>query len=97
AVKIGGANAVVQRVENVTTMAASIGLDASYPFSLERIALEAPPGASDKTDVFVSADAGSTMSAKSFQFLQGIQSYAKPACFKFVLYDQKRQRIYLTN
>ena len=96
-VKIGGANAVVQKVENVTTMAASIGLDASYPFSLERITLQAPPGASGKTDVFVSAAAGSTMSAKSFQFLQGIQSYAKPAFFKFVLYDQKRQRIYLTN
>src|SRR5439155_1072489 len=96
-VKIGSANATVQKVENVTTMAASIGLDASYPFSLERITLQAPPGASGKTDVFVSAAAGSTMSAKSFQFLQGIQSYAKPAFFKFVLYDQQRQHIYLTN
>jgi hypothetical protein len=95
-VKIGGANALVQKVESVTAIAASIGLDASYPFSLERITLQTPPGSPGKADVFVSAPAGATTSAKSFQYLQSVQSYSKPGLFKFLLYDQKRQRIYLT-
>jgi hypothetical protein len=96
-VKIGSANAVVQKVENVTTIVPSLGLDASYPFSLERITLQTPPGSSGKADVFVTTPAASATSAKSFQFLQSIQSYAKPALFKFLLYDQVRQRVYLTN
>src|SRR5260370_13357042 len=37
------------------------------------------------------------MSSRSFQFLQSVQSYAKPGFFRFLLYDQNRQRIYLTN
>ena len=96
-VKIGGANATVQKVENVASIASSIGLDASYPFSLERIALQTPPGSSGKADVLISTPAGSTTSAKSFQFLQSVQSYAKSGFYKFLLYDQKRQRIDLTN
>src|SRR5882762_9140731 len=96
-VKIGGANAAVQKVEGVTSIASSLGLDAGYPFSLERITLQTPPGTSGKADVFVSASAGSATSAKSFQYLQSVQSYAKPGFFKFLLYDQKRQRLYLTN
>ena len=88
---------MVQKVENVTTMAASIGLDASYPFSLERITLQTPASSSGKADVFLSTPAGSATSAKSFQFVQSIRSYAKPALFKFLLYDQVRQHIYLTN
>src|SRR6266478_9752578 len=59
--------------------------------------LRTPPGSSGKADVFVSTPSGSTMSSRSFQFLQSVQSYAKPGFFKFLLYDQNRQRIYLTN
>ncbi len=96
-VKIRGENAAVQKVEDVTDITASLGLDASYPFPLERITLRTPPGSSGKADVFVSTPSGSTMSSRSFQFLQSVQSYAKPGFFKFLLYDQNRQRIYLTN
>ncbi len=96
-VKIGGASATVQKVESVTAIAPSLGLDATYPFSLERITLQTPPGSSGKADVAVSSPAGSATSPKSFQFLQSVQSYAKPGLFKFLLYDQKRQRIDLTN
>ncbi len=94
---IGGANAAVQKVESVTSLAASLGLDASYPFSLERVTLQAPPGSSGQADAFVSTPAGSTTAAGSFQFLQSVQSHAKSGLFKFLLYDRKRQRIYLTN
>jgi hypothetical protein len=96
-VKIGGANATVQKVENVTSLAASIGLDASYPFSLEHITLQTPPGSAGKADVLVSTPSGSATSAKSFQFLQSVQSYSRAGSFKFLLFDQSRQRLYLSN
>jgi hypothetical protein len=96
-VKIGGANATVQKVESVASIAASVGLDASYPFSLQRITLQTPSGSAGKADVFVSTPSGSTTSAKSFQFLKGVQSFAKSASFKFLLYDPSRQRLYLSN
>jgi len=96
-VKIGGASATVQNAETVTSIASSLGLDASFPFPLERLTLQTPPGTLGKADVAISAPAGSATSAKSFQYLQSVQSYSKPGFFKFLLYDQKRQRIYLSN
>src|SRR5260370_33069103 len=93
----GGANAAVQKVESVTSLAASLGFDASYPFSPARITLQSPRGSSGQADVFVSTPAGSATWARSFRFLQSLQSHGKSGLFKFLLYDQKRQRIYLTN
>src|SRR6266850_429701 len=96
-VKIGAANATITNVESITGIASSLGLDASYPFPLERVTIQSPPGSSGKADVIVASPAGSVTFAKSFQYLQSVQSYSKPGFFRFVLYDQKRQRIYLTN
>ncbi len=96
-VKIGGTTATVQKVENVTTIAPSLALDSTYPFPLERITLQTPAGSPGKADILISAPAGSTTFPKSFQYLQSVQSYAKPALFKFLIYDQPRQRIYLSN
>jgi len=96
-VNIGGANAVVQKVENVATLAASLGLDATYPFSLERITLQAPSGTPGKADVTVTSPAGTATLAKSFQYLNSVQVFSKPALYKFVIYDQGRQRVYLSS
>ena len=96
-VKIAGATATVQKVENVTTIAASLALDTTYPFPLERITLQTPAGSPNKADILISAPAGSTTSSKAFQYLQSVHSYAKPALFKFLIYDQPRQRLYLSN
>ena len=96
AVKIGGATAIVQRVESVSNIASSLGLDASYPFSVERITLQTPAGTPGNADVAVTSPAGSASAAKSFQFLQSVQSFSKAGLYKFLLYDQKRQHIYLS-
>jgi hypothetical protein len=96
-VKIGGANATVQKMETVGAIATSLGLDSSYPFSLQRITLQTPSGSSGKADVSIAAPAGSVASSKAFQYLESVQSYSKPAFYRFLLYDQKRQRIYLTS
>jgi hypothetical protein len=96
-VTISGASATVQSVVNVTSVATSLGLDASYPFSLERITLQTPPGTAGTASVSISTPSGSVTSSKSFQYLQSAQSFSKPGLYKFLLYDQTRQRIYLTN
>ena len=96
AVNIGGANAIVQKVETITTLAASLGLDSTYPFSLERITIQVPPGTAGKADVSVSSSAGTATLAKSFQYLQSEQVFAKPGLYKFLLYDKARQRVYLS-
>lgn len=96
-VKIGGTAATVQRVENVTSIASSLCLDTSYPFPLERITVQTPSGSAGKADILVSSPAGSATSQKSFQYLQSVHSYSKPAFFKFLIYDQPRQRIDFTN
>jgi len=95
-VKIGAANATVTKIESVAGIAPSLGLDASFPFPLERITIQSPPGPPGKADVVIASPAGSATSAKSFQYLESVQSYSIPAFFRFLLYDQKRKRIYLT-
>ena len=96
-VNIGGAAATVQKVENVTAIAPSLALDVSYPFPLERITIKTPAGSPGKADILISVPSGSTTSSRAFQYLQSIHSYPKPALFKFLLYDQPRQRIYFSN
>jgi len=96
-VTIGGAAATVQSVVNVKSIASSLGLDATYPFSIQCITLQTPAGTAGAADVSIVVPAGSITSAKSFQYLQSVQTYSKPGLYKFLLYDQTRQRIYLTN
>jgi hypothetical protein len=96
-VKIGGANATVQTVENLTSILPSLGLDSGYPFPLERITLQTPPGTSGKADLFIMVPSGSVTSPKSFQYLQSVHSYSNSGLYKFLIYDQPRQRIDLTN
>jgi hypothetical protein len=96
-VKIGGAAATAQKVENVTAIASSLGLDSSFPFPLERITLQTPAGAAGKADLLINVPSGSATATKSFQYLQSVHSYSKPGLYKFLIYDQPRQRINLTN
>ncbi|MCU1239496.1 MAG: hypothetical protein JWO71_222 [Candidatus Acidoferrum typicum] len=94
--KIAGATATVQKVEDVTSLANSLALDSTYPFPLQRITLLTPPGTPGQSDVSVSSSAGVTVSARAFQYTQSAQIFAKPGLYKFILYDQKRQSLYLT-
>jgi IPT/TIG domain len=96
-VKIATATAAIQKIENVTGIAPSLGLDASYPFSIERITVTTPPGTSGKSDISISAPSGPATAPKSFQYLQSAVSYSKPGFYRFIVYDQSRQHLYLTN
>jgi hypothetical protein len=96
-VKIAGGTATVQKTESVTSIAPSLGLDASYPFPLECITLQTPAGAPGKVDVAITSPAGFATASKAFQYLQSENFYAKPAFDKFVIYDQPRQWLYLSD
>jgi len=92
--KIGGASAAVQKIDTGSALA----LPSDYPFPLERITLTTPAAnTSGKADVALTAPSGATTASAAFQFLQSGQFFAKAGLFKFILYDQKRQRLYLSN
>ena len=95
-VKIAGAAASIQTLENVTSIAPSLSLDSTYPFPVQRITLLTPPGTPAQADVTVTSTAGTITSARAFQYTQSAQVFAKPALYKFISYDQKRQWLYLS-
>jgi IPT/TIG domain len=97
AVTIGGAAAITQAVDNIFAIAPALGLNTTYPFPLERITVQASPGTPGWSDVTVKVPSGTVTAARSFQYLAGEQSYSKPGFFRFLAYDQSRQRVYLTN
>ena len=97
AVTFAGVNATIQSVQNVTAISPALGLDATYPFSVECITLQTPAGAPGEADVAISAPSGAITAAKSFQFLQSVQFFTKSGLYKFIAYDQTRQHLYLSN
>jgi IPT/TIG domain len=96
AVMIGGQSATVQKVEALPAFSATLSLDASYPFPIERITLTTPPGTAGKADISLTTPSGNLTLAKSFQYLAGSRTYANPSLHKFILYDQGRQQLYLS-
>ncbi len=95
-VTIGGQAASVKSADAIPAFAGSLGLDVSYPFSLERITVTTPAGTAGKADVSVDSPTGSTTQSKGFQFLAASQTFADPSLYKFVLYDSSRQVLFLT-
>ncbi|HTZ49615.1 MAG TPA: IPT/TIG domain-containing protein [Verrucomicrobiae bacterium] len=95
-VKIAGHTASVQNVQALSAFASAFGLDSTYPFALERITLTTPSGTPGKADLTVQSPAGTTTAVKAFQYLTSSQTYPNPPLYKFVLYDQSRQHLYLS-
>ncbi|HWY09531.1 MAG TPA: IPT/TIG domain-containing protein [Candidatus Acidoferrales bacterium] len=94
--KIGGQSATVQKVEALPAFSAALSLDTTYPFPIERITLTSPSGTAGKSDVSLTTPSGSVTLTKSFQYLAARQTYANPGLYKFILYDQGRQQLYLS-
>jgi hypothetical protein len=95
-VTIGGAAATVQKVESLPSFASALSLDATYPFSLERITVTTPPGSPGKADISITAPSGSTTASKSFQYLNASATFPHSGSYKFLLNDDLRQQIYLS-
>jgi hypothetical protein len=95
-VTIGGAAATIQKVENIAAIEPALGLDSTYPFALECITLQTPPGTPGKAGIVVTTSNGAATASAGFQYLQNVQVNAHPGLYKFLLYDQPRQFIYLS-
>jgi DNA-binding beta-propeller fold protein YncE len=94
--KIAGAAANIESLENITSIAPSLGFDATYPFSLQRLTVLTPPGPPGNADITIDSAAGTTTAPRAFQYLQSVQLFSKAALYKFLLYDQHRQWLYLS-
>jgi hypothetical protein len=57
-VTIGGAAATIQKVENIAAIEPALGLDSTYPFALECITLQTPPGTPGKAGIVVTTSNG---------------------------------------
>ncbi len=95
-VTIGGQRATVQAVDTLPAFARALALDATYPFSLERLTITTPPGSAGKADLSVTAPAGSATVSKGLQYLSSSQTFSNPSLYKFVLYDSSRHQVYLS-
>ena len=66
-------------------------------FPTERIDLKTPAGAPGNADVTVTTSDGSTTVSDGFQYLNSIQIYPITGALDSIVYDQTRQKLYLTN
>jgi IPT/TIG domain-containing protein len=93
-VTIGGASATIQKIENLGTVEPPLGLDTSFPFALQSITVQTPPGTAGAADIVVSSASGNATVTRGFQFTQSVQTTAGPHLYKFPLYDRRRQLVF---
>ena len=80
-VTFGSASAAVQKVEDVSAIAPSLGLDATYPYPVERISVQTQPGTPGEVNVTVTSAAGTTTSSNACQYLKSMHSYPHPGLY----------------
>jgi hypothetical protein len=94
--KMGSQAATIVSVDSLPMFASTLGLDNTFPFPLERIVLKTSAGSPGKADLTITSASGSVTVPKAFQYLAASQTYANANLNKFVLYDQSRERLYLS-
>jgi hypothetical protein len=73
------------------------GVGPLYPFpDIDQVVVTVPPGSPGTVDVVVTSSAGTATLTNSFTYLQGVNDYASPDTFTYVLYDSQRHWVYLT-
>jgi len=87
-VTIGGRSATVSTITRPIS-------DELFP--TESISMTTPSGLPGSADIVVSTASGSTTVTGGFQYLNSLQSYSKAGLLDAIVYDQPRQRLYITN
>ncbi|HXY00641.1 MAG TPA: IPT/TIG domain-containing protein [Candidatus Limnocylindrales bacterium] len=95
-VKVGGQNAAIVSVDALPAFSSTLGLDNTFPFPLERIRFTTPSGTPGKADLSIASGAGSVTAIKAFQYLSSSQTYGNAGLHKFMVYDESRQRVFLS-
>jgi len=71
--------------------------DSPFPFPIAQVVVTVPPGTPGYADITVSTPAGSTIVSNGFQYLASAQVYPVLGALDDIIYDQARQRLYVTN
>jgi hypothetical protein len=74
----------------------SLSLDSTYPFPVQRITLQAPPGVLAKLTSLLPPQPALSPQLAPFNTRNPRKSSPSPPCTKFIFYDRKRQWLYLT-
>jgi len=67
-----------------------------YPFPARTLSFTVPPGAPGWADIGVTTPTGITTLARSFHYARSVNDYSSSDSFTAVLYDHKRQKLYLS-
>jgi hypothetical protein len=67
-----------------------------YPFPLEHIRATVPAGTQGASDIVVTSTAGTATFHGGFHYVQAVNDYASTDVFQFILYDPKRQYLFLS-
>ncbi len=73
------------------------GFLSPFPFPMDLLQLTTSPGNAGPADVEVSTPSGSTTVAGGFQYLASAQVFPVAGALDDIIYDQPRQRLYVTN
>jgi hypothetical protein len=93
----GGSNAQVTIGGKPATNIGFIGPTGFTTLPTETLTLTTPSGTSGYADIVVSTPDGSTTVSGGFQYVTSAQIYAAPGAFDDIVYDQTRQRLYISN
>lgn len=98
-VTIGGANAAVVELLDTTQTLSELTeqIPAPGPFPYQRLSIVTPSGSPGPADIVVSNAFGTTKSAGAFHYLKSLRVFPHSGTFKFLTYDRRRQRIYMSN
>ena len=66
-----------------------------YPFPLDHVRVTVPPGAPGAASISVTSSAGTATIPSGLHYAQNMQEFSSTDTFNFVLYDPKRQQLYL--
>src|SRR5579872_696150 len=67
-----------------------------YPFPLDYVRFTLPSGVSGPADITINSATGTAKISGGVRYLQTVNDYASSDAFAFILYDSKRQQLYLS-
>ena len=66
-----------------------------YPFPLDDVRVVVPPGPPGPADIRITSMAGTAVIPGGLHYVQSVNDYSSPDTFQYILYDPKRQQLYL--
>ena len=94
-VQIGSKSATVNKA-TLYPAEPGAGLGGGYPFPLQHLQVTIPTGSAGAQDITITSPSGATTISKGFHYLESVQDYSTSDQLLDVLYDQTRQRLYLS-